>query len=312
MDLLPRHGVVFAVLHLARVAGLAPRTGVDEWVSAALGHGSYMTAATDLRSPARALVRAGLASVGDEGEIRVARSLAAAAAPRGGARHAMRHAAVALLASQPPAWLRVAVNAEGVERAYIPQPDLEALSWLEEALDDVLAEARRLVGDPDGADLSKAIGDAAEEIVVAALRAAGKEPVHVALVSDAHGYDVDVCEGPVRFLEVKSAGPKTLSRFHLSRHEFDTSVRQGDAWRLVQVVFAASAFVADPITAADVSCIRELPASVLRDLVPPDSPEFRWEESALIAPPPDSWRPSALRPDPCFVRPGFANAESRP
>lgn len=311
MDLLPRHGVVFAVLHLARVAGLAPRRSVDEWVNAALRHGSYMTAATDLRSPARALVRAGLASAGEEGEIKMARSLAAVAASSGGAQHAMRHAAVALLASQPPAWLRVAVNAEGVERAYIPQPDLDALSWLEEALDEVLAEARLLVGDPEGADLSKEIGDAAEEIVVAALRAAGKEPVHVARISDAHGYDVDVCEGPVRFLEVKSAGPKTLSRFHLSRHEFDTSIRHGNAWRLVQVVFEASAFLADLITAADVSCMRELPASTLRDLVPADSVAFRWEESALITPPPDLWRPSALEPDPSFVRPGFTAAGSR-
>lgn len=311
MDLLPRHGVAFAVLHLARVAGLAPRRSVDDWVSAALRHGSYMTAATDLRSPARALVRAGLASVGEEGDIRVARSLAAVAASKGGAQHAMRHVAVALLVSQPPVWLRVAVNAGGVERAYVPQPDLDALSWLEEALDDVLVEARRLVGDPYGADLSKEIGDAAEEIVVAALRAAGKEPLHVSRISDRYGYDVDVSEGPIRFLEVKSAGPKTLSRFHLSRHEFDTSMRQGDAWCLVQVVFEASAFVADPITAADVSCIRELPASVLRDLVPGDSPEFQWEGSALITPPPDAWRPSMLEPDPFFVRPGFAAVGDR-
>lgn len=307
MDLLPRHGVVFAVLHLVRVAGLAPRRDVDEWVRAALRHGSYMTAATDLRSPAHALVRAGLASVDEEGGIEVARSLSAVAALReGAAQQAMRHAAVAMLASQPPAWLRVAVNAEEVERAYIPQPDLDALSWLEEALDEVLIEARRLIEDPGSADLSKEIGDAAEEVVVAALRAAGKEPLHVARVSDGYGYDVEVLDAAVRFLEVKSAGPKTLSRFHLSRHEWDTSVRQGDAWCLIQVVFEASAFVADPITACDVSRIRELPASALRDLVPADSSEFRWENSALITPPLDAWRTSTLKPDPSFRRPGFA------
>ncbi|MFG3393095.1 protein NO VEIN domain-containing protein [Streptomyces parvus] len=311
MDLLPRHGVVFAVLYLARVARLASRGSVDDWVSAALSHGSYMTAATDLRSPAQAMVRAGLASVGEQGEIKVGRSIAAVATSKGGGRHAMRHAAVVLLVAQPPAWLRVAVNEDGVERAYIPQPDLDALSWLEESLEEVLVEARRLVGDPDGADLSAEIGAVAEEIVAAALRAAGKEPIHVARISDAYGYDVDVCEGPVRFLEVKSAGPNTLSRFHLSRHEFDTSVRHGEAWRLVQVVFAPSAFVADVITAADVSCIRELPASALRGLVPEDSPAFRWEESALVAPRPGLWRPSELRPDPSFVRPGFAAAGSR-
>ncbi|MER6116324.1 DUF3883 domain-containing protein [Streptomyces sp. NPDC001743] len=306
MDLFPRHGVAFAVLHLARVASLAPRRGIEEWVSAALRHGSYMTAATDLWSPARELLRAGLASLDEAGDIQVAHSLAAVAASKGRAQHAMRHVAVTLLATQAPAWLRVAVSAEGVERAYIPQPDLDALSWLEDALDDVLLEARRLVGDPDGADLSKEIGDAAEEIIVAALCAAGKEPLHVARISDGYGYDVVVSEGPVRFLEVKSAGPKTLSRFHLSRHEFDTSVRQGDAWCLVQVVFEASAFVADPITAADVSRIRELPASALRKLVPADSSAFQWEESALVTPPPDAWLPSTLVPDPSFVRPGFA------
>lgn len=298
------------MLHLAHVARLAPRRGVDEWVSAALLHDSYMTAATDLRSPAQGLLRVGLASLDEERGIRVAPGLAAVTESRGGTFHAMRHAAVALLVSQPPVWLGIAVSPEGVERAYIPRPDLDALSWLEEALDEVLIEARRLSGDPDGADLSKEIGDAAEEIVVAALRAVGKEPVHVARVSDGYGYDVHVPEGPTRFLEVKSAGPKTQSGFHLSRHEFDTSVRRGEAWSLVQVVFEGSAFTADQITAADIRTIRELPASALRDLVPADSSTFRWEDSAFITPPPSSWRWSMLKPDPSFVRLGFATAST--
>ncbi|MDX3594818.1 DUF3883 domain-containing protein [Streptomyces sp. ID03-2B] len=304
MNLLPRHGVAYAVVLLAHVARISPRKGVDEWVAAARQHGSYLAAATDLRTPARALVAAGLASVGEEGSIGLAPPLEALAASSD-SRRAMRHAAVTLLAAQPPAWLLVAVGSEGVEHAYIPQPDLDALSWLCEALDEVLAEARRLVGAREATDLAKEIGDAAEEIVVAALRAAGKEPVHVAQISDAYGYDVELPEEPVRFLEVKAVGPRTADRFHLSRNEFDTCVRRGDAWRIVQVVFDASAFVADPITAADVREIRELSAAAVRDLVPEDTPRFKWETSAILTPSASLWRPSALTPDPGFLRRGF-------
>ncbi|MFG2333387.1 DUF3883 domain-containing protein [Streptomyces sp. NPDC048604] len=304
MDLLPRHGVAYAAVLLAHVARLSPRQGVDEWVTAARQHGSYLAAATDLHSPAQALLAAGLASTGEEGSIGLTRPLAALAAS-GDSRRAMRHAAVTLLAAQPPAWLRVAVGSESVERAYIPQPDLEALSWLGEALDEVLTEARRLVGDREEPDLAKEIGDAAEEIVVAALRAAGRKPLHVARISDAYGYDVELSDGPIRFLEVKAAGPRTADSFHLSRNEFDTSVRRGDAWRIVQVVFEASAFVTDRITAADVREIRELPAAAVRALVPGDTPGFKWETSAVLTPPASMWLPSRLTPDPDFLRRGF-------
>lgn len=304
MNLLPRHGVVYATVLLAHVARISPRKGVDAWVAAARQHGSYLATATDLSTPARALVAAGLACVGEEGSIGLARPLEALAASRDYQR-AMHHAAVTLLAAQPPAWLWVAVGSEGVEHAYIPQPDLDALSWLGEDLDEVLAEVRRFLGARRRANLAKEIGDAAEEIVVAALRAAGQEPVHVARISDAYGYDVELPEEPIRFLEVKAAGPQTADRFHLSRNEFDTCVRRGDAWRIVQVVFKASAFVADPITAADVCEIRELSAAAVHDLVPGDTSGFRWETSAVLTPSASLWRPSGLVPDPGFLRPGF-------
>ncbi|MFD4590141.1 DUF3883 domain-containing protein [Streptomyces rubiginosohelvolus] len=309
MNLLPAHGVAYATVLLAHVARVSPRAGVDEWVAAARQHGSYLAAATDLSTPAQALVAAGLASAGEEGTIRLARPLAALAAS-GDARRAMHHAAVTLLIAQQPSWLRVAVGSARVERAYIPQPDLDALSWLGEALDEVLAEARRLVGTRQEADLAKEIGDAAEEVVVAALKAAGQKPVHVARISDAYGYDVELSEEPVRFLEVKAAGPQTADRFHLSRNEFNTCVRRGDAWRIVQVVFDASAFIANPITAADVREIRELSATSVRGLVPGDTSGFKWESSAVLTPSASLWHPSDLTPDPGFLRRGFDSRDA--
>ncbi|MFE7003859.1 DUF3883 domain-containing protein [Streptomyces griseus] len=309
MNLLPDHGVVYATVLLAHVARISPRTGVDEWVAAARQHGSHLATATDLRTPAQSLITAGLATVDEKGTVRLGRPLAVLAAS-GDARRAMQHAAVTLLIAQPPSWLRVAVGSECVERAYIPQPDLNALSWLGESLDEVLVEARRLVGERQEADLAKEIGDVAEEFVVSALKAAGQKPVHVARISDAYGYDVELSEAPVRFLEVKAAGPQTADRFHLSRNEFDMCVRRGDAWRIVQVVFDAGAFIANPITAADVREIRELSASAVRGLVPGDTPAFRWESSALLTPSASLWRPSDLTPDPGFLHRGFGSKDA--
>ncbi|MEU3322389.1 DUF3883 domain-containing protein [Streptomyces sp. NPDC006785] len=309
MNLLPGHGVAYATVLLAHVARISPRRGIDEWVAAARQHGSYLATATDLSTPAQALVATGLALMDEEGTIRLARPLAALAAS-GNARRAMHHAAVTLLTTQPPAWLRVAVVGERVEHAYIPQPDLDALSWLREDLDEVLSEARRLVDTRLEADLAKEIGDVAEEVVIAALKAAGQKPVHVARISDAYGYDVELLDEPVRFLEVKAAGPQTADRFHLSRNEFNTCVRRGDAWRIVQVVFDASAFIANPIRAADVREIRELSATAVRGLVPGDTSEFRWESSAVLTPSASLWHPSDLTPDPGFLRRGFVSRDA--
>lgn len=308
VDLLPRHGVAYATLLLAYTAELSRRESVEAWANAAMNHGSYLAVVTDLRSPAHALIEAGLASVDAEKGVCLARPLAATATASS-PRHAMRHVAVVLLSARPPEWLRIAVDADRVEHAYIPQQDVQALDWLEDELDDVLIQARELLQDEKQLDLSKAIGDVAEEVVVSALKAAGKDPVHVARISDAYGYDVDV--PGEQFLEIKAAGPRTADRFHLSRHEYDISVRRSDHWCLVQVIFEATAFVADRITAADVREIRELPAPVLSKYVPADTLTFRWEDTAVITPSPESWQLSTLRPDPAFTCPGFSHWEER-
>src|SRR5260370_29852161 len=103
----------------------------------------------------------------------------------------------------------------------------------------------------------------------------------------------------------RGSGRGTCRGFYLSRHEFDTSRRFSESWRLLQVVFADTAFVADILTFEHVSDIRELPASVIRRMVPPDTPEFSWRDAAITTPPADAWIPSMLTLDPEFTRPGF-------
>jgi len=302
MDLFPRHGVCYGALLLSHVAMVSRRTGVDDWVHAARQHGSLLAAAIDLNTPAELLLAGGFASL-VKGFVEVSPRLGAIVS--GDQTLALRSVAVVLLSAQPPVWLRLAVREGEVCREYIPAKDLVALSWLGSDLDVVLVEACMLIDEDHRSDLSKEIGDAAEEFVLAALMHMGMRALHVARVSDRYGYDIEVHAAEPRRLEVKAAGPRTVERFFLSRHEFETSLRWSDSWSVVQVIFAESAFVADRLTAAHVRAIRELPAAAVRSLIPPDTSTFRWQEAALLTPPAGAWTPSELVLDPGFARPGF-------
>src|SRR5438445_9856436 len=98
MDLFPRHGVCYSVLLLSSVALLAVRGGVSDWVRAAREHGAHLAAATDLASPAEALISCGLASV-NEGAVVISQGLTAIAG--GPSNSALRDTATLLLAVQP-------------------------------------------------------------------------------------------------------------------------------------------------------------------------------------------------------------------
>ncbi|MBF6150208.1 protein NO VEIN domain-containing protein [Nocardia nova] len=245
----------------------------------------------------------------DSGLVRQSRSLhlapQLAAATHCGDSEALVQIARLMFITAPPVWLTVAVENKTVTREYIPAYDLEALSWLEPELDRVILDAYAHVHSTDRADWQKKIGDAAELFIVAALRFCGHNPVHVALISDVYGYDIEVEHAHVDRIEVKGAGPRTAWTFHLSRNEFEKSQEYGEEWRLVQVAFRSSAFVAKEINPSHIEAIYELDSLAVRRVVPPDPPGFLWEKTALITPPKEDWRPSGLVLDPGFTLPGF-------
>jgi hypothetical protein len=59
--MLPRHGVAFSVFLLANAARYSTHASVPAWVNAARARASYMAAATDLETPAHALLETQLA-----------------------------------------------------------------------------------------------------------------------------------------------------------------------------------------------------------------------------------------------------------
>ncbi|WP_194292652.1 protein NO VEIN domain-containing protein [Streptomyces katsurahamanus] len=301
MTLLPSHGLVFRVLLLAHAADRAPRADADAWARAAFDRASHWGRSLDLRAAARALLAHGLAEATEDG-IRVAARLRSLPAMESGA---MRATARVLLAASPPPWLTQAVRSGSVVRDYIPDADLKALTWLEPELDALLADAAAQHLAAEGEVWRERLGEAAEAVVLSALRRTGREAVQVSLVSAAYGYDVEVSGDPVERIEVKGAGPETRGSFHLTRHEFETARRHPDTWSVVQVVFRPDAFRADVLGPEHVADMIRLMPQAVRAVVPEDTDAFVWEQSALLTPPAEDWRPTGLRPAADFSAPGL-------
>ncbi|PWC62121.1 hypothetical protein TSH58_25700 [Azospirillum sp. TSH58] len=295
--MLPSRGRCLAVFLLVYSARLNPRLGLAEWIVAAREKSTIMAHALDLEGTAKGLVA-----------LNLARS-EPAVAPAAQLIHLNDQAdfptlvgiARVLLERAPPSWIRVAVNGSRVAREYIPASDLAALAWLGDEFDAVLIEAHQRAVAPSEEDVRKRLGDAAELIVLAALRRAGRRPVHVALISNAYGYDIELrAADRTDRLEVKAAVRRTCGVVHVSRNEFDKSRLFGTEWRLVQVVFSTGALVRGPIGPAHVEEIRELPGAALRALAPLEPNGFRWSESAEFRPPSEAWMRSGIVPDPAF------------
>ncbi|WP_079141835.1 DUF3883 domain-containing protein [Streptomyces sp. LUP30] len=301
MRLLPSHGLTFGVLLLAHAAVRAPRYDAEKWARAATEQAPFWARSLDLRTIVRTLVLHGLAEETDDG-MQAAEQLRALALQDYGAPKAT---ARVLLAASPPSWLASAVRSGVVVRDYIPSADLAALAWLEPDLDALLFDAAVQRRNSEEEAWRERLGAAAEAVVVSALRRAGRQVAQVSLVSDTYGYDVEVFDPPPKQIEVKGAGPETRGGFHLTRHEFETSQRRPDSWRLVQVVFHPSAFTADVLDPSHIVDVLQLTPRVLRDLVPEDTRAFVWDQSALLTPPTTAWESAGLKPAPDFSAPGL-------
>lgn len=288
--MLPTHGSVTSVFHLANALRFGPQPNLTAWVEAARARVAYLAAALDHTARAKYLVDAGLVSA--DTEIVPTKRLLSVSAR---ADRATKLAIAAIILEQsPPPWLQVAVLGSSVRFEVIPSADLDALSWLGDELERLLVDAAYI--DPQSPDTVKlGVGRAAELVVLAALVQRGEYPLHVSEISDRFGYDIESTHnGSIRRYEVKGCTSSTSASFHLSRNEFEKSKLFGVEWRIVQVAFADEVLVSEAIHPRHVLGIRELSSAEVVTLIPPDLEEFRWETSALLMPDPGRWRSSTL------------------
>jgi hypothetical protein len=218
---------------------------------------------------------------------------------------AMREIARILLLSDAPIWLFTSVSEGVVKREYIPTEHLRAMQWLGADVDQVILDAHAELHEEFDSAFRKRIGDAAEVFVLAGLQHAGLEAIHVAQIDDRFGYDIEVVGTPTDRIEVKAASARTRGTFHLTRNEFDKSRAHGAEWRLIQVVFLGAAFVSDRLDATHVEGVYELVGAALAEIVPDDTPAFKWTGSAVLSPPEGAWHDAKIRLDPSYSIPGF-------
>jgi hypothetical protein len=282
---------------LAFSAALKPMPTVEAWVASAASKSTYLASAGDIAGTADILLRARLA-VSDDG-VSIAPQLQRLSLQAD--RVTLVGIAALMLTRFPPGWLMASVVNGQFITDFVPTDDMRRLEWLGPDLGPlILSVYSSLTGKADET-LRKAIGDAGELAIMSALRGAGCAPVHVALASDAYGYDIEyTINANTRRLEVKSAVEATAGRLLVSRNEFDKAGTYASSWALVQVIFSSNVVVTRKITAADVISIRELSSFDLRKIAPPESENFVWLESAEFRPIDSKWITSRLRVDADF------------
>jgi hypothetical protein len=289
------------VFLLGDTARLKERNSLEEWLQATRERSTIMSRALDLDDIAKGMLKLGLATFQD----RVGLADALVGLLGQADKTTLQAIARLLLRVSPPSWLWFAIRDGHVVREYMPTGALDILDWLEPDLDAVLVDVHEAVVGREDCSFRKAMGDAAEFFILAALEHAGAKPVHVSRLSDSYGYDIECRETEVDRIEVKAASLTSQASFHITRNEFEKSARYGLQWRLVQVVFSSQSFMADRLEASHVISIRQLRHRVLEELVPPDTPTFRWAESAKITPPDEAWEPAHISLNPHFSTAGF-------
>lgn len=299
--MLPKHGIVHGAFLLAYTARLSKPGSLENLIRAARNQQSFLATAIDLQSPAEALIALKLLT--RENPIKINPQLSALSIVAD--RPTLLGLARLFFEGFPPIWLWSAAANGVVRREYIPSADLAALDWLEHDLDALLLDVYQKLEFSRQKTNIKRIGDAAEEMLMAAYKLEGLNPTHVARFYDSCGYDIELPTNPIQRIEVKAASTNTQGQFILTRNEYDKSLIYGPEWSLIQVVFTPDAFFADRVTSAHVVKIHSLSANAIRPLASPSSNEFKWLEAAQFKPAFDKWQLVSLQLDPCFSVPGF-------
>lgn len=294
-------GQCHGVFLLCRAVKFKVRKDINEWVESARKSSTLMARAIDLERVAVGLFRLGLASQAEY--VVLDKSLLALTDVAD--QKTLIAIAARLMVQNPPFWLKIAVKQGLVSREYIPKSALENLIWMGVELDQFLIDVRYAVSDAINDEFIKVFGDVAEELILAGLEKSGFTPAHVSKISDEFGYDIEYMNKTITRLEVKAATENTSGRFHLSRNEFNKSIRHGEEWKLVQLIFHTSAHNAEKITIKHVKEIVELRFGSLADVIPSDTANFQWNGTAIIVPEASNWQTSDVSLDPDFQTPGF-------
>lgn len=300
--MLPSRGFCHGVFLLGHAARQKERYSLEEWIESANERSTFMSKALRLEDIAKELLKIGLATT--KGRICLDNSFTGLFEKAD--KSTLLAIARLVFLAKPPNWLRLVVHNGQIVREYIPTEDLEGLAWVEPGLDQMLLDGYGIFAAQDDGFL-KAMGDAAELFVLAALRRKGENPLHVSKISDAYGYDIECLGKTIHRIEVKASSQSTQSTFYISRNEFEKSGRYGQEWRLVQVVFSSKAFVATRLDSSHVDCLRELKRGALQELVPADTQTFKWTGSAKISTVSEFWSPPGFELDPDFSIPGFGS-----
>ena len=289
---LPSQGRCHAAFLLAYSARIKPPATPEAWIRAAMDRATIMAAATDISGTAELLMAANLARAED---VVVVDGRLLQVSERADHRSLAAIARV-LLGRFPPGWIVSAVVDGEFRPEYVPDGDRQRLAWLGSDLEPIVLSVHRAITFSADDELRKQIGDAGELAVISALERAGIKPKHVALVSDAYGYDIEYgSDQNLRRLEVKACVERTADRVIVTRNQYEKATVFASSWRLVQVCFASRVIVNRGATCADILGIRELPADSIVTLAPPETHGFKWLDSAEIRPPNDLWEESDLR-----------------
>lgn len=299
--MLPKHGIVHGAFLLAYTARLSKLDSLENLIRAARSQQSFLASAIDLQSPAEAL--SALKLLIRENPIKINPQLSALSIVAD--RPTLIGLARLFLEGFPPIWLWSAAANGVVRREYIPSADLAALDWLELDLDTLLLDVYQKLESTRQQAIIKRIGDAAEEMLMAAYKREGLNPTHVARFYDGCGYDIELPTDPIQRIEVKAASTNTQGQFILTRNEYEKSLIHGPEWQLIQVIFTPAAFIANKVTSAHVAKILSIPADTIRQLAPVATTEFRWLESAQFHPATDEWKPVEIQLDTEFSITGF-------
>lgn len=264
---------------------------MEAWIAAALEKPTHMAASLDLTGAAHLLLDVGLARI----QARVLTMRGLARLDRVADLTTLKGIARLLLVHRPPDWLRSAVIDERLASEFIPQDDLAAIEWLGDDLEPIIVDVHRQLYGVADERMRKLLGDAGELAVMSALRLQGRDPRHVALVSDRFGYDIELqANGGRHGVEVKTAVTNSAGRILVSRNEFEVAKRMGQRWKIVQVTFSSRVIARGQATAVDIETIRELSSEMLVNLAPVEPDTFRWAESGEFRPTEGAWSASDL------------------
>ena len=299
--MLPNRGKCHGVFILAHAAKLVAPTDIQQWIDAAKQRPSFLAGALNFEKIAGEMFTNGLVKMKDR--IILDRSLSSLINKAD--QWTLVQIARIILRSTAPVWLSLAVQNGQVLREYIPERELSNLDWLGDDLDKILLEVAEESLKVEDDERRKLIGDAAEFLIYQSLSLIFENVRHVSKISDSFGYDIELVKNNVDRIEVKGTSVSHPGRFYISRNEYQKSLKFNCEWRVIQVLFNTSAYIADYIDISHVADVRYLSSEFLNKFIPSDSDNFCWAESAIITIPWDNWQPLDFPLDKNFKTRGF-------